>query len=127
METLDSPDDPLPLTIDHDHAQGEHDLDYEKIKEDQDLEIEYRLSWEMPDTRQVEIIERRYGKAVWRTLSMGSWEQLSWRPTSREDDQFADIADQHAQLKLWADTHQQPIRNVLLERRPKNVAQWEPV
>lgn len=111
---------------DHDHAQGEHDLDYEKTEEIE-LEIEYRLTWEMPDSRQVEIIEHRYGKNIWGKLAPDGWDKLAWRQTNRVDDRFTDIADQAAQLQLWANTHEQPIRNVILERRPKNVSGWEPV
>lgn len=90
--------------------------------------IEYRLSWEMPaDNWKVAEIEQRQGRDIWPTYdwdTLGEWEQIEvvWKDTEEND-----RLDQHAQLKRWAETREQPIRNVKLEWRPIDLGNWEPV
>lgn len=88
----------------------------------------YRLSWESIDPHQAADMERRFGRGVWRTLSQDAWDQLSWHPVVKEADTPADVTAQHDNLKAWADSHEQPIRNVRLERSAAPAApSWEPV
>lgn len=91
------------------------------------LDIEYRLSWEMPNIDQAAKIEAKYGKGIWSRLTEENWKQLSWEVVSRTSADLADIADQRAQLELWAATKDQPIQNIVFERRAMHVSQWEPV
>lgn len=91
------------------------------------LEIEYRLSWEMPNVDQAAKIESKYGKSVWARLTEGNWNKLSWEVVSRTSTDLADIADQRAQLELWAATKDQPIQNIVFERRAMHLPTWEPV
>ena len=77
--------------------------------------FEYRLSWEMPaDHWLVAGIEQQHGKNVW---PRWDWDTLGeWRRTEvvfRGDERL----DQYNQLRRWAETREQPIRNVRLERR----------
>jgi hypothetical protein len=92
-----------------------------------DIVVEYRLSWEMPKVDQAVQLESRYGKSVWAKLSEEEWKKLTWEVTSRTSTDLADIADQRAQLELWAATKDQPIQNVVFERRAMHVERWEPV
>lgn len=87
--------------------------------------FEYRLSWEMPaDVHLIAGIEQRYGRGIWPTYD---WDTLGeWKRTEVvfHDNRF----DQYNQLKRWAATREQPIRNVVLERRvavPSDEG-WEP-
>lgn len=77
--------------------------------------VEYRLSWESPkDFHLIAAIEDRYGKNVWPNYD---WETLGeWLRTEVVfigNDRF----DQYHTLKRWAETREQPIRDVLLEKR----------
>jgi hypothetical protein len=83
-------------------------------------EHEYRLTWESIDSMQAAAMEERYGKYVWNQLLPEQWDALSWRePTVRVGSEGSDIHDQHRTLREWARTHDQPIRNVRLERRER--------
>lgn len=90
-------------------------------------EFEHRLSWEMPSSFECAHYEATLGKSVWREVP---WDQLtlSWHRTEvvfRGNERIG----QYHQLKQWADTKEQPIRSVLLERREALVPTegWEPV
>lgn len=41
---------------------------------------------------------------------------LRWQPVTKEDENRLSILAQYEQLKRWADTREQPIRNVRLLR-----------
>ena len=66
--------------------------------------VEYRLSWEM--------------------AIRGQWtrEEIVFK-----DSETKDHFDQHATLKKWAETGEEPIRNVKLEWRPIEFGEWEEV
>lgn len=82
---------------------------------------EYRVSWEMPPPiSSVADYEGRFGKGVWPTLSIKEWEALPWRPCENITDDHDGAHDQFTQLRAWADTHEQPIRNVRIEQRDPN-------
>lgn len=76
---------------------------------------EYRLSWEMPTPHECDGYEQLNGKTVWQRFS---WEQLhlTWH---RHEITFTDDArmGQYHNLRDWAMTKEQPIRNVKLEQR----------
>jgi len=76
---------------------------------------QYRLSWESPtDSWLIASIENRFGKAVWRRYDwdkLGEWHRTEVVFTG------AERMDQYNTLRRWADTREQPIRNVLLECR----------
>jgi hypothetical protein len=89
--------------------------------------MEYRLSWEMPiDHWKISEIETIHGRDVWPKYD---WDTLEWHQQEVvwRDGNEGDHFDQHATLKQWAETREQPIRNVKLEWRPIDVGNWEPV
>lgn len=89
--------------------------------------VEYRLSWESPDTWQVASIEHMEGRAVWPTFD---WDKLrDWHRTEVVFLEGSDRMGQYHTLKKWAETREQPIRNVVLERReiPVEDEGWEVV
>lgn len=90
--------------------------------------MEYRLSWELPlNSWHISEIEKRLGRDIWPTYdwdTLGEWDRVEvvWKEGEEKDH-----LDQHATLKQWAETREQPIRNVKLEWRPIDVGDWEPV
>jgi hypothetical protein len=89
-------------------------------------EREWRLRFESIDPHEAEAWEVRNGRGVWPRLTDKRWDALPWLPpTERVSDDESDIRDQHATLCAWAETHEQPIRNVVLECR--TASQWSPV
>jgi len=76
----------------------------------------YRLTFETLDMIFVSDMEARKGEKCWLTIGKYQWETLPWHPIVKEATENTGILDQHAQLKQWAQTHEQPIRNVKLER-----------
>jgi hypothetical protein len=76
----------------------------------------YRLEWESINPHQADEYERLRGKGVWPTLTEDVWGRLSWHPVARESDTRDGVQDQFATLARWADSHEQPIRNVRLSR-----------
>lgn len=83
--------------------------------------VEYRLSWEMPaDHWLIAGIEERYGKSVWPTYdwdALGEWTRIE--VVFRGDERMG----QYHTLKRWAETREQPIRDVRLERREARPAE----
>jgi hypothetical protein len=88
--------------------------------------FEYRLTWESIDPFWAGAFQGRY-EHLW---DEGDWDTLPWTaPVSRVAGEDGGIHDQHRALKQWAESHEQPIRNVRLERRELLVDDegWEPV
>lgn len=88
---------------------------------------EYRLSWESVDSFFCATAEQRFGRDVWQRTS---WDEFipehQWHTTSVV---FTEGRwDQYNLVRKWADTHEQPIRNVRLEKRqsPNPDEGWEP-
>ncbi len=79
--------------------------------------IEYRLSWDSPDSWRCASMEYTHGKGVWPRLTEAEWDELpGWHRTEvifTGDERI----DQYHTLKKWAADREQPIRNVTLERR----------
>lgn len=74
---------------------------------------QYRLAWESPSLIDCETAEAQYGEHVWPRFD---WDSLtSWHRTEKITD---NPWQQYNQLKAWAESREQPIRNVTLERRP---------
>lgn len=87
----------------------------------------YRLVWESIDPHQAAGLEQRHGKGVWKQLDERTWDALSWHETSREADTPGEITAQHDTLLAWAESHEQPIRNVqLLQAMSPTLPAWEP-
>ena len=90
--------------------------------------MEYRLSWEMPlDLLKIDMIERSQSRDIWPTYDwdkLGTWvtSETRWKEGDRDDGM-----DQYETLKKWAETREQPIRNVKLEWRPVDEGNWEEV
>lgn len=84
----------------------------------------YRLLFETIDPHQAETFEQHYGTAIWRNLNDVEWGALSWHEVSREADTPSEITAQYENLLAWAESHEQPIRNVRLERSAASA--WEP-
>ena len=81
---------------------------------------EYRLSWEMPD---------RFWADGYRNVTdyTDVWDYIPWKePTVKISTDYNQIIGQYRMLKQWASTKQQPIRNVVLERRKYTPTDWEP-
>lgn len=97
----------------------------EPMVEDTPDGFRYRVEFESIDPHEAAEYEALRGPGVWRSLTDEQWERLSWHPVSREADTLAGVKDQAATLTEWADTHEQPIRNVRLLRSA--VDAWEPV
>lgn len=89
------------------------------------MQFEYRLSWESADPFQAAHAERTHplGKDCWTVLY--PWDEFEFHAVSRIG--MDDIHGQHNQLKRWAETHEQAIRNVTFERRevPEPQVGWE--
>lgn len=88
------------------------------------MSTEYRLTWEMPDARAVVEYEAQHGGDVWTRLPWTDDWFDSWHAVSRVT---TDPWDQHKTLKAWAESREQPIRNVELERRDIRPDDWQPV
>lgn len=83
----------------------------------QSMRAEYRLTWESIDPRWAYYFVAQKGsyQDLW---DEGAWDTLPWQPpTVRIGGEDSGIHGQHNQLKRWAETHTEPIRNVVLERR----------
>lgn len=80
---------------------------------------EFLVRWEMPPaTVTAYEYEDRYGRDVWLRLSAEQWNALPWKPSSGHVTTDYDSAlDHYRRLSRWADSHEQPIRNVKLEQR----------
>lgn len=89
---------------------------------------QYRLQWRTIPSIVAAEMEDRYGRNVWKSLTDAMWEALPWaeKPTSVvfTDGRF----DQYTTLRRWADSHDQPIRDVVLEQRevPESDTGWTP-
>lgn len=82
--------------------------------------VQYRVSWEMPSAIMVAAYdwEAIYGPDVWPKLTDEQWDALPWAPSENVTGDHDAAHDQFTQLTTWADSHQQPIRNVKIEQRP---------
>jgi len=76
----------------------------------------YRLEWESVDPHEAAALEKEYGSGIWQRLAAGQWDALSWHPVSREHGVPGSIHQQFLNLKAWAESHEQPVRNVRLLR-----------
>jgi hypothetical protein len=87
--------------------------------------IEYRLSWDSPSPWACDAVERTLGRHAWPTYD---WDLLEgWHRTEvmfTGDERMG----QYHTLTKWAETREQPIRNVRLEKRtrPQLDDEWEP-
>lgn len=79
----------------------------------------FRLSWEAIAPHRAAAIEDTLGRGCWPDLP---WDDFEWRATSVE---FTgnERMGQYQTLKRWADTREQPIRNVRLERTTRTVSE----
>lgn len=92
-----------------------------------DLQIQYRLTWEMVELGQSHKLETKYGAEVWKRITPQDLELLDWVRSSRESFDLADIADHRASLDVQA-VMGKPIRHVELQRRATLAAgDWEPI
>lgn len=93
------------------------------------MSVQYRLTFESIDTHHAAAMEHQYGKKVWPMLTDEQWAALPWTPPVERISGDGDIRGQHTTLRKWAETHEQPIRNVRLERRevPDDESGWQPV
>jgi len=85
-----------------------------------------RVSWDMPPaTVTAYDYEDRYGPGVWLRLSAEQWEALPWHRTENVTENHEAALEQYRKLAEWAESHEQPIRNVKLEARP--LPEWTEV
>lgn len=84
----------------------------------------WRVEFESIDPHHAAEYEALRGSGVWRSLTDDEWDRLSWHPVSREDASESSIRAQYEALSAWAESREQPIRNVRMSR---HVGQWEPV
>lgn len=83
-----------------------------------DLQIEYRLTWEMVVPSQSYKLETKYGRNIWSRMTDDDLAKCTWEEVSRVSDDLIDIADQRATLEMWEQNRDQPVRNIRFERRP---------
>lgn len=83
----------------------------------------YRVQFETIAPHQAAEAEARYGHDVWAHLLAAQWESLAWSPVISEKDSERSARLQYDGLRDWAETHEQPIRNVQLAR--STVGAWE--
>lgn len=92
-----------------------------------DLQIQYRLTWEMVELSQSHKLESKYGDEVWKRIKPEEMELFDWVRSSRESFDLADIADHRATLDVQVAIGK-PIRNVELMRRATLAGDnWEPI
>lgn len=79
---------------------------------------EYRVVFESIDPFVAGEMQARNGRDIWKRLSDVEWAALPWRPPIISKDRgLAALTEQFKTLKLWAETHEQPIRNVQFQKR----------
>ncbi len=85
---------------------------------------EWRLSWEMADPHWCANTVAEHGKGVYKTIPDDAWDNLPWCPPIVKVVQtWPEIKNQYETLRRWAETHEQPVRNVKLESR--TAGDWE--
>lgn len=89
-------------------------------------EIERRMSWRSVSPFYADSMEVICGRDIWQRLTQSEWDALPWqdKPTSvifTGDDRM----DQYQTLRRWAETHEQPVRDVRLDERQP--AEWTEV
>lgn len=84
-----------------------------------------RLSWESINPHTAAAYEAEYGRGIWQRLD---WTLLDdeWHDTSVEFTGDERIG-QYRTLLRWAETREQPIRNVVLERGTRPEVAWQQV
>lgn len=70
----------------------------------------YRLSWEMPPAVVIDRVEAQRGPEIWPSYE---FDTLTWHRVETITD---NPHGQHETLTRWAENHEQPIRNVKLEK-----------
>lgn len=90
-----------------------------------DHEYQYRLSWMTVGSIAAAELESEYGRDIW---SAYNWDLLDWWPVEILflEDELEKHLTQARQLAAWWKSHEQPIRDVVLERRPVSI-EWEGV
>lgn len=88
-------------------------------------EYEYRLSWQSVPSHYAAGREMADGRDVWQSLTDAEWDALPWLESISKID--TNPWDQYNTLLRWSEGHEQPQRNVTLERRiPPNPDEgWE--
>lgn len=89
--------------------------------------VEYRLTWETCDPRSYHLIQNKYGNDCWSRMTEEQWNHLRWIPMEQLSLSLLEVIDRRAKLALWAESHDMPVRKVLLERRSVHLSYWEPV
>lgn len=88
--------------------------------------MRYRVTFETVDAQYADQMQARFGENVWFTIGKHQWETMPWHSVTSEGDEDNGILDQHMTLKRWAQTHEQPIRGVKLERQVSQPV-WEAI
>lgn len=90
------------------------------------MSVEYRLRFDTIDMTQAAEMEARCGRGVWLALNDKEWDGLRWHTVEKVT---TDPWDQYNRLCQWAESHEQPIRDVTLHRRviPDPDTGWEAV
>lgn len=70
----------------------------------------YRLSFDTIDANMIDYCAFQYGEECWPLID---FKNLRWHTVRKET---TSPFTQYDQLKRWAQSHEQPIRNVILER-----------
>ena len=86
----------------------------------------YKVVFESISPFQAAEMVSRYGKGVWRTLTDAQWEALEWtRPITSDSSTPNVLRDQYRTLVAWAESHEQPIRNVHFFKAQEQEASWK--
>lgn len=81
-------------------------------------QMERRLTFTSINPLYASDMEAKYGKGVWLACPDDMWDGLPWSTPTVVMFVDDDRMDQYNTLKRWAETHEQPIRDVKLEERP---------
>lgn len=82
-------------------------------------EVVYRLSWSMPDSHQVVLLQS--AGVPYEAVPDDAWHRIS-RTATAEDG----ILQQARQLKQWADDKTEYVRDVVLQRQVLRGADYDP-
>ena len=85
----------------------------------------YKVEFETISPHQAAEMEAMYGRDIWPKLNDVEWNALQWHPVTNEQGSPNSMRDQYKRLLMWAETREQPIRNVKFLR--SQTSEWEEV
>lgn len=85
----------------------------------------YKVVFESISPIQAAAMQEQYGRGIWAKLTDAEWDALQWLPPITSDGKSPNtLRQQYKSLLQWAESHEQPIRNVHFYRTVAS-EQWE--